>query len=208
MRRITFWFDVVSPFACLAFHRLPQELVGLSYEVAYRPLRRAGLREHWGHGTSAELAPRGVWTLRHAHWTAQRHGIALCTPARLPFEPDALLRLALACGPNRRVVEAVFAHVWRAGGDPCDTSRLATLTAQLAPRRDPAGAAIGAELHAATDEAIGRGVFDVPSFELDGRLFWGLDALPMLRAALAGDAWFDGPDWANAGAPPPPAARG
>jgi len=35
----------------------------------------------------------------------------------------------------------------------------------------------------------------VPSFELDGRLFWGLDALPMLHAALRGDAWFDGPAW-------------
>jgi len=31
----------------------------------------------------------------------------------------------------------------------------------------------------------------VPTFELDGRLFWGLDALPMLRAYLDGDAWFD-----------------
>ncbi|MEO7952738.1 MAG: 2-hydroxychromene-2-carboxylate isomerase, partial [Polaromonas sp.] len=29
----------------------------------------------------------------------------------------------------------------------------------------------------------------------DGRLFWGLDALPMLRAFLQGDAWFDGPGW-------------
>lgn len=208
MKRITFWFDVVSPFAYLAFHRLPHELVGLSYEVAYRPLRRAGLLAQGGHATPAEIAPGRAWTLRHAHWTAQRHGIALRTPARLPFEPDALLRLALACGPNRRVVEAVFAHVWRAGGDPCDSSRLAALTARLAPVRDPAGAAIEAELHAGTDEAIERGVFDVPGFELEGRMFWGLDALPMLRAALAGDAWFDGPDWACAGAPLPPAARG
>jgi hypothetical protein len=51
-------------------------------------------------------------------------------------------------------------------------------------------------------------VFGVPSFELDGRLFWGLDALPMLRAALAGDAWFDGPAWAAAGAPQPGVVRG
>jgi hypothetical protein len=36
------------------------------------------------------------------------------------------------------------------------------------------------------------GVFGVPTFEVDGKLFWGLDALPMLRAYLAGDAWFEG----------------
>jgi len=35
----------------------------------------------------------------------------------------------------------------------------------------------------------------VPSWVVDGRVFWGQDALPMLRAYLLGDAWFDGPDW-------------
>ena len=32
----------------------------------------------------------------------------------------------------------------------------------------------------------------------DGRLFWGVDALPMVAAALTGDAWFDGPAWDEA----------
>ena len=47
-------------------------------------------------------------------------------------------------------------------------------------------------------------MFGVPTFEVDGKVFWGLDALPMLRAYLAGDAWFDGPGWdaaASAGGP-------
>jgi hypothetical protein len=39
-------------------------------------------------------------------------------------------------------------------------------------------------------------VFGVPTFAVDDRLFWGFDALPMLRAWLMGEAWFDGPDWA------------
>ena len=55
------------------------------------------------------------------------------------------------------------------------------------------------EIRAATDAAIARGVFGVPTFEIDGRLFWGFDALPMLRAALQGDAWCDGPGWDVAG---------
>jgi len=43
-----------------------------------------------------------------------------------------------------------------------------------------------------------RGLFGVPTIELDGRLFWGVDALPMVAAALTGDAWFDGPAWDEA----------
>ena len=42
----------------------------------------------------------------------------------------------------------------------------------------------------------------VPTLVVDGRLFWGLDALPMLAAYLAGDAWFEGPQWDAAAALP------
>ena len=202
MKRITFWFDPISPFACLAFHRLPQALEGLSYEVAYRPVLFAGLLQHWGQKGPAEIEPKRAWTFRHVAWLAQQHGISMHPPAVHPFNPLPLLRLALACGPNRRVVEALFEHVWRDGADPSDPQRLAALAAALAPARDPEGAEVKAELRAATGEAVAHGVFGVPSCELEGRLFWGLDALPMLAAALRGDAWFEGPGWARASAPP------
>ncbi|RYF74967.1 MAG: 2-hydroxychromene-2-carboxylate isomerase, partial [Comamonadaceae bacterium] len=53
-------------------------------------------------------------------------------------------------------------------------------------------------LKANTDEAVALGVFGAPAFVVDGRVFWGFDSLPMLRAFLQGDAWFDGPAWAQA----------
>jgi len=70
------------------------------------------------------------------------------------------------------------------------------------------GQQTAAELRAATDAAVARGLFGVPTVELGPRLFWGLDALPMVAAALRGDAWFDGPAWAREGAPRPGIVRG
>jgi 2-hydroxychromene-2-carboxylate isomerase len=198
MKRIDFWFDPISPFAYLAFEQLPEALEGCSYVVEYRPLLLAALLGHWGHKGPAEVEPKRVWTFRQVAWLAQQHGVELQIPAVHPFNPLALLRLAIAAGPNRRVVEAVMRHVWRGGGDANDTGRLAELERALAPARDPASEPVKAELRASSDAAISRGVFGVPSFELDGRLFWGLDALPMLRQALRGDAWFDGPSWRDA----------
>ena len=208
MKRIICWVDFISPFAYLAFERLPQALQGCSYEVDYRPVLFAGMLQHHAHKGPAEIEPKRAWTFRQVHWLARQHGIALDTPLQHPFNPLPLLRLAWACGPNRRVVGSIFRHVWQGGANATDPSRLAALQTELAPRRDPADAEVKAQLKSQTDDAIARGVFGVPSFELDGRVFWGLDALDMLADALRGGSWFDGPDWDREGAPRAGVKRG
>jgi 2-hydroxychromene-2-carboxylate isomerase len=197
MKTLTFWYDAVSPYAYLAFERLPQALEGVSYVVDYKPVLLAALLEYWGQKGPAEVEPKRAWTYRHVYWLAHAHGIELALPAQHPFNPLALQRLAIACGPNRRVVESVLRHAWRGGADANDRQRLADLTATLAPARDPAGADVKAELRANSDAAIARGIFGVPTIEVDGRLFWGFDALPMLAQALRGDAWFE-TQWSEA----------
>lgn len=212
MKFITFWFDPVSPYAWLAFERLPQVLAGVSHAVAYRPVLFAGLLQHWGQKGPAEIGPKQAWTYRDALWRAHRQGTVLDLPAAHPFNPLGLLRLALACAPaggtpNRRVVEAVFRHAWVGGADAADAQRLQALAATLAPERDPDSAEVRGELRAATAAAAAAGVFGVPTFGCEGRLFWGDDALPMLRAALTGDPFFDGPAWEEAGRERPGVVR-
>jgi 2-hydroxychromene-2-carboxylate isomerase len=203
LHELTFYFDVVSPYAWLAFQQLPQALQGLSYSVDYKPLLFAGLLKHHGQLGPAEILGKREWTYRQVLWLAHQHGIELQLPARHPFNPSPLLRLAVACDarglPNRYVCESLLRHVWSGGADAADEARLAQLTAMLAPQRAPASAEVKAALKAHTDEAIERGVFGVPTIAVDGKLFWGLDALPMLRAYLSGDDWFGGPQWEAAG---------
>ena len=206
MKTLDFWFDPVSPFAYLAFERLPQVLEGQSYEVRYRPVLFAGLLKHWGQKGPAEIEPKRAWTFRHVHWLARQHGIAMQTPSQHPFNPLAHLRLLLATAPtggtpNRHACEAVLRHIWIGGGDATEPRRLAALAQTLAPRVPPDDATVKQALREATAEALARGVFGVPTVEVDGRLFWGLDALPMLGACLRGEPWFEGPGWEEAGAP-------
>ena len=208
MKHLTFWFDPISPFAYLAFEALPRALEGVSHEVSYRPVLFAALLKHWGQKGPAEIEPKRAWTFRHVHWLAHGQGTPLQTPAQHPFNPLAHLRLLHAGArpgdtPNRWACEAVLRHVWQGGHDANDAQRLAELTAVLAPQRDPADAAVKQSVKEATDQAVARGVFGVPTVEVDGRLFWGLDALPMLRAYLSGDAWFDTPAWSDEGASRP-----
>ncbi len=176
--------------------------------VEYRPILFAALLSHWGQKGPAEIAPKRAWTFRQVAWQAHRLGIPIDTPAEHPFKPLALLRLLHAGTPNRRACEAVLRHVWRGGGDANDPARLAALAAELAPPRDPAAADAKQALRDCTDDAQARGVFGVPTIEAQGRLYWGLDALPMVAAALRGDAWFSGPAWDAAAVAPPGVKRG
>ena len=197
MKHITFYLDFISPYAYLAFEHLPEALKGLSYSVSYKPVLFAGMLKHHGQLGPAEIAPKRDWTYRQVLWLAHRHGLELQMPASHPFNPLALLRLAVACSaqglPNRYVAETLFRHVWHGGADATDTGRLQAVTQRLEPKRDVNSDEVKAQLKANTEEAIERGIFGVPTFEVDGKLFWGFDALPMLHAYLSGDAWFDGP---------------
>lgn len=213
MKTLQFWFDPISPYAYLAFERLPQALDGLSYSVDYRPILFAGLLKAWGQKGPAEIEPKRAWTFRQIAWQAHRLGIQIDTPVQHPFNPLALLRLLHACAPeggapNRWHCEQVFHHVWHGGADANDAQRLAELRARLALARDPDGEVVKQSLKDLTAQALARGVFGVPTIEVDGRLFWGLDSLDMLAASLRGDAWFDGPDWDAAAAQRPGIARG
>jgi 2-hydroxychromene-2-carboxylate isomerase len=199
MKTIHFYLDFISPYAWLAFDALPKALQGISHRVVHKPVLFAAMLKHHGQLGPAEIPDKRDWTYRQVLWLAHQQGTALQLPAMHPFNPLGLLRLATACDadgePNRFVCETVFRHVWCTGEDAADPARLSSLAAQLAPAREPTDPAVKQALQAHTDEAIALGVFGVPSFVVDDKVFWGQDALPMLAAYLRGDPWFEGPAW-------------
>ena len=199
MKHITFYLDFISPYAYLAFEEMPQALQGLSYAVTYKPVLFGSILKHFGHQGPAEIPFKRDWTYRHVLWAAHAKGVELQMPASHPFNPLSLLRLAVATDPkglpNRYVCETLFRHVWVGGAEAADPTRLHSVVAHMAPPRAIDVAAVKAHLKEHTDGAIATGVFGVPAFEVDGKVFWGLDALPMLRQYLEGNPWFDGPQW-------------
>lgn len=207
---ISFWYDPISPYAYLAFERLPEALMGLNVRVRYKPVLFAALLKAHGQLGPAEIPGKRDWTYRQVAWLAHHHGVPLDLPTAHPFNPLALLRMGLAtttdAAPgetNRYVTEQLFHHVWRGGQDAVAPERLAALQALLqdhmAQRQktwsDPGSETVKQRLRSNTDVALAAGLFGVPSLVVDGRVFWGQDALPMLRAYLEGDAWFGSEAW-------------
>jgi 2-hydroxychromene-2-carboxylate isomerase len=206
VKEIHFYFDFISPYAWLAFQALPKTLEGISHRVHFHPVLFGALLKHHGQLGPAEMPGKRDWTYRQVMWLAKQQGTVLKMPASHPFNPLALLRLAVATSsngqPNRYVVESIFKHVWCEGLEATDAERLATLQTHLLSQaslqgvaKDPQSDDVKRMLQQQTESAIALGLFGVPSMVVDGQVFWGQDALPMLRAYLEGDSWFQSSEW-------------
>lgn len=187
MRPIVWYFDFVSPFAYIGLHRLAELPPGLAIE--YRPVLFAGLLDHWGQKGPAEIEAKRRYTYRWCHWWAQSLGIPFRFPAGHPFNPLHHLRLAIACGSRPEAVRQIFASLWTTGADAADAAAFGQLALSLGIDAARLGAPEVKEiLRRNTDGAAARGVFGVPTLEVEGELFWGADSIDFVRAFLADPA--------------------
>jgi 2-hydroxychromene-2-carboxylate isomerase len=174
---VDWYFDFVSPFSYICLHRLPE----LGVPVNFRPVLFAGLLNHWGQKGPAEIPAKRRWTYRWCTWWANELGITFRFPAAHPFNPLGHLRLAIAAGGSPEVVRRIFDSLWTSGEHPA--KRLEELMEEL--KVDRAGLERAKEtLRRNTEEAAALGVFGVPTFVVDGEVFWGADAVEFVRAFL------------------------
>ena len=179
MRPVTWYFDFVSPFAYIGLHRLKELPVDVSIE--YKPVLFAGLLNHWGQKGPAELLSKRRYTYRWSHWWARSLGLPFRYPAAHPFNPLHHLRLAIACGSTPDAIRTIFDDIWTTGADAADPARFAELARNLGTEPNQEAKDI---LRRNTEGAIARGVFGVPTLDIDGELFWGADAMAFAKAFL------------------------
>jgi 2-hydroxychromene-2-carboxylate isomerase len=206
MRRADWYFDFISPFAYLQSERLPA--LARELDIRYKPVLFAGLLGANGHKGPAEIPAKRAFTYRFVVWQARRLGIPLKFPHEHPFNPLALLRLAIACDCRPEAVQRIFRFVWRDGRLPDLPIEWAELVHDLGVADADARIAdpeVKAELRRNTDEAIARGVFGVPTLVIGTELFWGVDATEMALDHAAGRC--DDAEYARVAALPQGATR-
>jgi len=174
--------------------------------VTYKPVLFAGLLNHWGQKGPAEIPAKRRWTYRWCTWWAEELGVPFRFPAAHPFNPLPHLRLALACGNEPRAVKRIFEWIWMSGEHADDPKRFASLCTDLGVAEAKLGE-VKDQLRANTEEAATRGVFGVPSFVIDGEVFWGADAIDFARAFLADPTTVRNPEMRRVDALPVAAAR-
>jgi 2-hydroxychromene-2-carboxylate isomerase len=179
--KVSWVFDVVSPFSYLSLKQLPR--LAQYAEIEYVPVLFAGLLNHHGQIGNAEIESKRRFTYRFALWRARTLGIPMCMPPTHPFNPLPGLRLIIAAGSTQAAVESVFDAAFMHNLDLGSTSVISGLARRLGvtdPLRAVKEQSIKQSLRENTDWAIARGVFGVPTFVVGGELFWGHDSLEMV----------------------------
>ncbi len=183
MRRVTWYFDFISPYAYFGLHTL--ERLGSNVEVQYQPVLLAGLLNHWGQKGPAEIPSKRVWTYRSCLWWAKQHNVLFRVPAAHPFNPLPYLRLSIAAGNSAHAVRTIFDALWTTGADPADSGAVASVAASLGvPIERIADSHVKSSLRVATELAVLKGVFGVPTLLIDEQLFWGNDSVDFAAAYL------------------------
>lgn len=190
---VEFWFDPISPYAWLAARSLAR-LEGAGLRLRFMPVLFAGLLKAHGNIGPAELPAKRSYTFRDVMREAARRGLPFAGPPGHPFNPLAALRMCTALDDDderRTLALALMTACWEGGEDISDAAVLARLAddagfdgAALLERAATPG--VKQALAAVTDAAIAEGIFGVPTFRVDGELFWGGDRIETLMWRLDG----------------------
>ncbi|HNI59935.1 MAG TPA: 2-hydroxychromene-2-carboxylate isomerase [Pseudomonadota bacterium] len=196
-RKLTFVYDLSSPFAYLASTQVEKLAAACGAEVEFFPILLGGLFRSIG----TPMVPISTYPeskRRHAledmsRW-AHHYGVSFHFPSRFPINTVAALRLLLLAGDNiAPLTHTLFRLYWVGDQDLGDVQVLERALAEvgLDPRLvDRVGEPeVKAKLLANTKQAEEWGCFGVPSFLVaqhhgKAELFFGQDRLLFVEKAL------------------------
>ncbi len=188
-----FW-DYSSPFAYLGMSQVDEVARRAGATVVSRPMLLGGLFKAIGQVNvpmASWSAERQAYVMADMPRWAAYWGVPFSFPTRFPMNSVKALRATLAAPASlqRALRDAIFRAYWAEDRDISDDAVLAELLAGAGADADQVLAAtqapeVKAELIAATQLAVDRGVFGAPTFIVEGELYWGQDRLQLVDERL------------------------
>ena len=199
-RHLEFFFDLSSPWTCLAFHNLPGVLDRTGARATYRPILVGGVFNAVNPAVYAAREQAENRRLQHSwkvlkDW-ARLSGVPMNFPSSYhPAKSIAAMRFCCALEDDQealvRFARGAFASYFDAQENLDDPAVLAAVADAAGLDGAALAAAAGsdpvkARLRTNTDELIARGGYGSPSIFVDGDdMYFGNDQLPLVEAALS-----------------------
>ncbi len=192
-----FLFDFGGPNSYLAHKMLPEICARTGAEVISVPILLGGLFKITNNQAPliryAETPAKRNYEMLEFDRFVKAHRLPFRMNPNFPINSLQLMRGAVAAqhlGCFAPYIEAIMTAMWEHGantGDPAVVTQVLDnagldSAALLAKADDPE---VKAELAANTERAAARGAFGVPTFFVDGEMFWGKERLVQVADALA-----------------------
>jgi 2-hydroxychromene-2-carboxylate isomerase len=197
--RVEFFFDLSSPWTCLAFHNLPGVLERTGATATYRPILVGGVFNAVNPAVYAAREQADNRRLRHSwkvlkDW-ARLAGVPMSFPSQWhPAKSIAAMRFCCAIEDDQTALVRFAGGAFASYFDRQENLDDPAVLAAVADAEGLDGAALStaastdpvkARLRANTDELIARGGYGSPSLFVDGDdMYFGNDQLPLVEAAL------------------------
>ena len=198
-KTVEFIFDIAAPNGYLAWYPLKQVVARTGAELVVTPVFLGGMHKLTGNAPpmirDAEVKGKVAYAALEFQRFIDRHGLTRFKmhPA-LPFNSILLQRVLVAAADETQrqaLVEALLPAVWERNVDCGDAQAVgqelaaAGFDAQalLAATQDPQ---VKAKLAQNTESAVERGAFGIPTFYVDGEMWFGKERLGQIEDYLGG----------------------
>lgn len=189
---IEFLFDVGSPTAYLAWHRLKGIAARTGARVQPVPILLGGIFKATGGSPPGTVAAKGRWMNADMARFAARDGIQLAMNPHFPVNTLVMMRILAGLEGDARfgaVADTLFAGMWQHARAMADAAVLQATLAEAGHDADTLMAlaqdgAAKQRLIDNTQAAVARGVFGAPTCFVAGQMHFGQDRLDWVEAAV------------------------
>ena len=191
-------FDFVSPNAYLVWRPLCALAARQDAQIKITPAFLGGMHRLTRNAPpfirDAEVKGKNAYASLEMQRFIARHGLhRFKMNPKFPFNSANLLRMLVSLHSDDQIdfVEALMSPIWEEGLDVTDAAAVAAVLtvagfdaqSLAAKAQEPA---IKQALFDATENAVGRGAFGIPTFFIGTEMFFGKERLGQIEEMLAG----------------------
>ena len=185
IKNFEFYYDFASPYTYLAHKKIREIEKKNSIKIKYMPILLGGLLKKLDIKSNAEISVKKKYMIDDCKMCASKNNIEFKFNRYFPIITLNLMRCSLVAekkGFSQNFVNKVFDAIWKDGLNLNDQTIFEKLLKNLDINpliflKESSDVQIKNELIKRTDHAYKKGIFGVPSYIVNNKIFWGQDRL-------------------------------
>ena len=185
IKSFEFYFDFGSPYTFLAHKTIREIEKENSIKIKYMPILLGGLLKLTGIKANVDIPIKGKYMIKDCKLWSEKYKIEFKFNNYFPIATLNLMRCVLVAEKKnfaQNFINKVFDAIWIDGLNLNDSNIVEKLIKNLDinPKTfliEASDSKIKDDLKKRTEDAHDKGIFGVPSFLVNNKLFWGQDRL-------------------------------